>query len=83
MAIHPSFPQSPYELLHPDYRWFPADDALRESSYEKQEILKLNNHFAGAGKMIEGGKSAVQTVNDYHLSRFACYLFSGVVFKII
>ena len=35
MAIHPSFPQSPYELLNPDYRWFPADEALRESSYEK------------------------------------------------
>lgn len=35
MAIHPSFPQSPYEPLNPDYRWFPADEALRESSYEK------------------------------------------------
>jgi type III restriction enzyme len=35
MAIHPSFPQSPYEILNPAYRWFPADEALRESSYEK------------------------------------------------
>lgn len=35
MAIHPSFPDSPYEILNPDYRWFPADEALRESSYEK------------------------------------------------
>lgn len=35
MAIHPSFPTSPYETLNPDYRWFPADEALRESSYEK------------------------------------------------
>ncbi len=35
MAIHPSFPTSPYEILDPDYRWFPADEALRESSYEK------------------------------------------------
>lgn len=35
MAIHPSFPVSPYEILNPDYRWFPADEALRESSYEK------------------------------------------------
>jgi len=35
MAIHPSFPGSPYEILNPDYRWFPADEALRESSYEK------------------------------------------------
>ncbi|MGE5604918.1 MAG: DEAD/DEAH box helicase family protein [Bacteroidota bacterium] len=35
MAIHPSFPQSPYQILDPDYRWFPADEALRESSYDK------------------------------------------------
>ncbi len=35
MAIHPSFPTSPYELLNPEYRWFPADETLRETSYEK------------------------------------------------
>jgi type III restriction enzyme len=35
MAIHPFFPTSPYEILHPDYRWFPADEVLRDSSYEK------------------------------------------------
>lgn len=33
-------------------------------------------HFAGAGKPIPGGKGAVQTVDDYHLSRFACYLIA-------
>jgi type III restriction enzyme len=35
MAIHPSFPTSPYEILNPEYRWFPADETLRETSYEK------------------------------------------------
>lgn len=35
MGIHPSFPTSPYEILDPNYRWFPADEALRTSSYEK------------------------------------------------
>jgi len=35
MAIHPNFPKSPHEILNPDIRWFPADEALRESSYEK------------------------------------------------
>lgn len=35
MAIHPSFPTSPYETLNPEYRWFPADETLRETSYEK------------------------------------------------
>lgn len=34
------------------------------------------NHFAGAGKPITGGKGAVQIVDDYHLSRFACYLIA-------
>jgi len=35
MAIHPDFPTSPHSILEPDVRWFPADEALRESSYEK------------------------------------------------
>ena len=35
MAIHPNFPKSPHEILNPDVRWFPADEAMRESSYEK------------------------------------------------
>jgi len=35
MAIHPNFPKSPHEVLPPEYRWFPADEALRDSSYEK------------------------------------------------
>jgi len=35
MAIHPDFPSSPHAVLSPEVRWFPADEALRESSYEK------------------------------------------------
>lgn len=35
MAIHPNFPKSPHEVLPPEYRWFPADEVLRDSSYEK------------------------------------------------
>src|SRR5215211_842418 len=35
MALHPKFSQSPYEILDPDIRWFPADEALREQGYEK------------------------------------------------
>ena len=35
-----------------------------------------DHHFAGAGKPITGGKGAVQVVEDYHLSRFACYLIA-------
>lgn len=35
MALHPKFPKSPYEILEPEYRWFPADEALRSQGYEK------------------------------------------------
>ncbi len=35
MALHKDFPQSPHAILDPDIRWFPADEALRESSMEK------------------------------------------------
>ena len=35
MALHKDFPDSPYVILDPEIRWFPADEALRESSFEK------------------------------------------------
>lgn len=35
MALHPHFPASPYAPLIPAERWFPADEALRSTAYEK------------------------------------------------
>ncbi len=35
MALHPKFPKSPHAILEPEYRWFPADEALRTQGYEK------------------------------------------------
>lgn len=35
MALHPKFPKSPYEILEPEYRWFPADEAFRDKDYGK------------------------------------------------
>ncbi|MCZ7552735.1 MAG: DEAD/DEAH box helicase family protein [Anaerolineales bacterium] len=35
MAIHPKFPTSPYATLDPEQRWFPADEDLRDSSYDR------------------------------------------------
>jgi type III restriction enzyme len=35
MALHPNFPLSPYETLHPEQRWFPAAEELRSTAYEK------------------------------------------------
>ena len=35
MALHPQFPTSPYSPLIPEQRWFPADETLRSTAYEK------------------------------------------------
>lgn len=35
MALHPDFPHSPHAVLDPAVRWFPADEALRETTMEK------------------------------------------------
>jgi type III restriction enzyme len=35
MALHKDFPDSPHAILDPSIRWFPADEALRTSSFEK------------------------------------------------
>ena len=35
MSLHPEFPSSPYAPLVPEQRWFPADEALRATAYEK------------------------------------------------
>jgi type III restriction enzyme len=35
MALHPEFPTSPHAILDPEMRWFPADEALRETTMDK------------------------------------------------
>ena len=35
MALHPDFPESPHEIIDPAVRWFPADEALRDTDYGK------------------------------------------------
>ena len=31
MALHQDFPKSPYAIIDPAIRWFPADEALRDA----------------------------------------------------
>ena len=35
MALHSDFPHSPHTVLNPDVRWFPADEALRDTTMDK------------------------------------------------
>ena len=35
MALHPNFPQSPHAIIDPSVRWFPAGDALGNTSMDK------------------------------------------------
>ncbi len=48
MALHPDFSKSSYAELVPDHRWFPADEALRETFYERLPplVAKVREVFA-------------------------------------
>src|SRR5450432_1244948 len=35
MALHKDFPDNPHAILDPSIRWFPADEALRETTMDK------------------------------------------------
>lgn len=35
MGLHKDFPKDKFAIAHPDTRWFPADEDLREQGYEK------------------------------------------------
>lgn len=35
MGLHRELPKSPYDVPRPEHRWFPADEALRQTAYEK------------------------------------------------
>ncbi len=55
-------------------RFEPAIKKAMESC--KQSGNDPQNHFTGSGKMVEIGSQTERDVNDYHLSRFACYLIA-------
>ncbi len=58
-------------------QWRRFEDAIKRAITScKQSGNEPDHHFADAGKPITGGKGAVQIAQDYHLSRFACYLIA-------
>ena len=58
-------------------QWRRFEDAIQRAQAScEQSGNAPAYHFADAGKPITGGKGAVQVVQDYQLSRFACYLIA-------
>jgi DNA-damage-inducible protein D len=58
-------------------QWRRFEDAVKRAITScEQSGNNPEHHFADAGKPIIGGRGAVQTVDDYQLSRFACYLIA-------
>ncbi|HBH97048.1 MAG TPA: type III restriction endonuclease subunit R, partial [Candidatus Omnitrophica bacterium] len=55
MALHPEFPASPYAVLRPDQRWFPASEELRSTAYEKLLPPLVANIRAEVHKWREAG----------------------------
>ena len=39
MALHPNFPESPYAILDPEIRWFPADETRRKLAVKVVDIF--------------------------------------------
>jgi len=58
-------------------QWRRFEDAIKRAitSCEKSGNTP-QNHFAGAGKMVVLGSGSMREVEDYQLSRFACYLIA-------
>ncbi|MBI5416551.1 DNA damage-inducible protein D [Candidatus Poribacteria bacterium] len=58
-------------------QWRRFEDAVKRAITScKQSGNISENHFAGAGKMVEIGSGISRKISDYSLSRFACYLIA-------
>ena len=58
-------------------KWHGFEPAIKKAMKScKQSGNNPQNHFTSACKMVEIGSHTKREVNDYHLSRFACYLIA-------
>ncbi len=58
-------------------QWRRFENAIEKAIEScKQSGNDPKHHFAGAGNPIISGKGRTQIIEDYHLSRFACYLIA-------
>lgn len=58
-------------------KWQRFENAIKKAMQSCEESgNKQQNHFAEAGKMVGIGSGVERETNDFHLSRFACYLIA-------
>jgi DNA-damage-inducible protein D len=58
-------------------KWQRFENAIEKAIEScRQSGNDPNHHFTGAGNPITNGKGRTQIAEDYHLSRFACYLIA-------
>ena len=58
-------------------QWRRFEDAIKRArTSSDQSGNPSDHHFAGVGKMVEIGSGSVRSLDDFHLSRFACYLIA-------
>lgn len=58
-------------------QWRRFEDAIKRAIIScEQSGNNPQNHFAGTGKMVGLGSGSAREVDDYQLSRFACYLIA-------
>jgi hypothetical protein len=65
MSLHPDFLTSPYAPLIPLQRWFPADEALRASSYDKLLLVDQDGFEKHVPKALQ---DLVLSFNDFKQS---------------
>ena len=73
MSLHPDFPTSPYAPLIPEQRWFPADEVLRDTAYEKllpPLVAKVREEvFAWRAKGYAGASATSATLLRHWFER--------------
>lgn len=58
-------------------QWRRFDEAIKRAIVScEQSGNNPQNHFANVGKMVELGSGSEREIEDYQLSRFACYLIA-------
>lgn len=58
-------------------QWRRFDEVMEKARISCQlSNLNVEDHFAGAGKMVEIGSKTSRNISDYKLSRYACYLIA-------